>query len=173
MVLFAIDTDFAVATHKLIRLQDRSQGDVALAAHEVQQCVDTCRMLFHDLRVFDKAPNGTYTNFLLQGFRGVSRQVLLGTGGSVAFGWPTVSETDDLLKDAVLHSKKLYKAASLFFQYNYPHHAWRTRFAAFSLEIEMTHAVRRGHIHALAGKEGCNPVRAWQQFFEGFPHVLR
>ena len=37
----------------------------------------------------------------------------------------------------------------------------------------MAHAVRRGHIHALAGKEGCNPVRAWQQFFEGFPHPMR
>ena len=66
LVLFAIDTDFAVAAHKLIRLQDQVAPDVAVAAHEVQQCVDTCRMLFHEGRVFDRAPNGSYTNHLLQ-----------------------------------------------------------------------------------------------------------
>lgn len=173
MVLFAVDTDFAVATHRLVRLQDASEPDISVAAHEVQECVDICRVLFHDGRVFDKAPNGTYTNHLLQGFRGVSRQLLLRTGGAVSFGWPSASEEGALLKDAVIHAKALFKSASMFFSYNFPHHAWRTRFEAFHLSSSITHAVRRGHITALAEKEGVQPERAWQQFFEALPHAMR
>ena len=94
MVMFAIDTDFAVATHKLVRLQDKSQPDVSLAAHEVQHCLDTCRTLFLDGRIFDRASNGTYTNHLLRGFAGVSQQLLVGRGGAVQFGWPSALEDD-------------------------------------------------------------------------------
>ena len=173
MVMFAIDTDFAVATHKLVRLQDKSQPDVSLAAHEVQQCLDTCRTLFLEARIFDRAPNGTYTNHLLRGFAGVSQQLLLGNGASVLFGWPSAHEDNGFLKDAVEHAKKLYKAVSLFFHYNFPNHAWRTRFEAFSLSTTMSHSHRRGHILALAEKEGVDPHRAWEQFFEGFPHAMR
>lgn len=172
MVLFAIDTDFAVATHKLVRVQDRSDADIALAADEVQACVDTCRVLFEDGRIFDKAPNGTYTNHLLHGFKGVTRQLLVGAGGHVAFGWPNLAD-DTLLKEAVLHAKKLYRAVAMFFQYNFPHHAWRTRFQAFSLDGPLSHTARRSHILALAGKEGVDPGRAWEQFFEALPHVMR
>ena len=174
MVLFAIDTDFAVAVHKLVRLQDKEEPDVSIAASEVQHCVDTCRVLFEHGRVFDKTPNGTYTNSLLQGFRGVSRGVLLANGDRVDFGWPDVRS--DLLKDAVLHAKKLYKAASLFFAYNFPHHSWRTRFQAFSSctgVVEIADHVKRGHIRELAKKEGVDEIRAWEQFFEALPHVRR
>jgi hypothetical protein len=173
MVMFAIDTDFAVATHKLVRIQDVSQPDVALAAHEVQECVDVCRTLFQDGRIFDRAPNGTYTNRLLHGFAGVSQEILLGSGGSVVFGWPAAAEDAGYLREAVVHAKKLYKAVCLFFGYNFPHHAWRTRFEAFRLGTPMSQGHRRAHIQALAVKEGCDPVRAWQQIFEALPHVER
>ena len=113
MVMFAIDTDFAVAVHKLVRLQDQPAPDVSTAMTEVQHCVDTCRVLFEQGRVFDKLPNGTYTNQLLQGFRNVASGVLLGNGVRDKFGWPDVA--GDLLKEVVLHAKKLYQAASLFF----------------------------------------------------------
>ena len=112
MVMFAIDTDFAVAVHKLVRLQDQGEPAVSVAMTEVQHCVDTCRVLFEQGRVFDKLPNGTYTNQLLQGFRNVASGVLLGNGVRDKFGWPDVA--GDLLKEAVLHAKKLYQAASLF-----------------------------------------------------------
>ena len=173
MVMFAIDTDFAVATHKLVRVQDKSQPDVSLAAHEVQQCLDTCRALFLEGRIFDRAANATYTNHLLRGFAGVSQQLLVGAGGSVQFGWPSPFQDDGYLKDAVEHGKKLYKAVSLFFQYNFPQHAWRTRFEAFSLSTAMSHTHRRGHIVALSEKEGLDPHRAWEQFFEAIPHAMR
>ena len=174
LVLFAIDTDFAVAAHKLIRLQDQVAPDVALAVHEVQQCVDTCRMLFHEGRVFDRAPNGTYTNHLLQGFYGVSRELVLcdREQRTVKFGWPAPT-ADGLLKDAVAYAKKLYKAVSLCFQYNFPQHAWRTRFQAFCLSSHISHATRRDHIQQLAAKEGVDPARAWTQFFEALPHAMR
>ena len=174
LVLFAIDTDFAVAAHKLIRLQDQVAPDVSVAAHEVQHCDDTCRMLFRDGRVFDRAPNGTYTNHLLQGFYGVSRELVLcdREQRTVKFGWPAATE-DGLLKDAVAYAKKLYKAVNLCFQYNFPQHAWRTRFQAFCLSSHITHATRLEHIHALAAKEGVDPARAWTQFFEAFPHATR
>ena len=174
LVLFAIDTDFAVAAHKLIRLQDQAGPDVAVAAHEVQQCVDTCRVLFHEGRVFDRAPNGTYTNHLLQGFYGISRELVLSDREqrTVKFGWPAPTE-DGLLKDAVAYARKLFKAVSLCFQYNFPQHSWRTRFQAFCLSSHIAHSTRRGHIHALATKEGVDPARAWTQFFEAFPHAVR
>lgn len=174
LVMFAMDTDFAVAAHKLLRLQDRTQPDVSVAAHEVQQCVDTTRVLFHEGRVFDRAPNGTYTNALLQGFYGVSRELVLGDAAqrSVKFGWPAATPTS-LLKEAVLHGKKLHKAASLCFQYNFPHHAWRARFQAFSLSSNISHGIRREHITSLAEKEGVDPTRAWAQFFEALPHAMR
>ena len=173
MVMFAIDTDFAVATHKLVRVQDKSQADVSLAAHEVQQCLDTCRTLFLEGRIFDRAPNGTYTNHLLRGFAGVSQQLLVGRGGAVQFGWPSALEDDGYLKEAVEHGKKLYKSVLHFLQYNFPHHAWRTRFEAFSLGTSMSHTHRRTHISLLAEKEGVDPHRAWEQFFEGLPHASR
>ena len=174
LVLFAINTDFAVAAHKLTRLQDQVAPDVAVAAQEVQQCVDTCKMLFHDGRVFDRAPNGTYTNHLLQGFYGVSRELVLSDREqrTIKFGWPAPTE-DGMLKDAVAYARKLYKAVSLCFQYNFPHHAWRTRFQAFCLCSHVTHATRREHIQMLAAKEGVDPARAWLQFFEAFPHAMR
>ena len=174
LVLFAIDTDFAVAAHKLIRLQDQVAPDVSKAAEEVQQCVDTCRVLFHEGRVFDKAANGTYTNHLLQGFYGVSRELVLcdREQRTIKFGWPAATE-DGLLKDAVAYAKKLHKAVILCFQYNFPMHAWRTRFQAFCLSSHITHATRREHIQALATKEGVDPARAWTQFFEAFPYAMR
>ena len=174
LVLFAIDTDFAVAAHKLIRLQDQVVPDVSVAAHEVQHCDDTCRMLFRDGRVFDRAPNGTYTNHLLQGFYGVSRELVLcdREQRTVKFGWPAATE-DGLLKDAVAYAKKLYKAVNLCFQYNFPQHAWRTRFQAFCLSSHISHATRRDHIQQLAAKEGVDPARAWAQFFEALPHAMR
>ena len=64
MVMFAVDTDFAVVTHKLVRLQDKSKPYVSMAVHEVQQCIDTCRVLFLEGRIFDKAPNGIYKNIV-------------------------------------------------------------------------------------------------------------
>ena len=76
-------------------------------------------------------------------------------------------------KDAVKHGKKLYKAVSLFFSYNFPQHAWRTRFEAFSLCTEMSHTYRRTHISSLAQKESVEPQRAWEQFFEAIPHAMR
>jgi hypothetical protein len=173
MVMFAIDTDFAVATHKLVRVQDKSDSDVSLAAREVQECLDVCRVLFSEGRIFDRAPNGTYTNRLLTGFAGVSQQVLLGVGGAVQFGWPNPQEDGGYLMDAVRHAKKLYKGVHLFFMYNFPHHAWRTRFEAFNLATPMSQTRRRGHIMALAEKEGVDPVRSWEQCFEALPHVTR
>ena len=171
LVLFAIDTDFAVAVHKLVRQQDGEQPDVATAASEVQACVDVCRVLFEHGRIFDKKPNGTYTNSLLQGFKGVSQAVLLANGERMEFGWPEPGS--ELLKDAVLHAKKLYKACSLFFSYNYPHHAWRMRFQAFVVGVEISDQVRRTHIREIAAKEGVDPERSWEQFFEAMPHVKR
>jgi hypothetical protein len=131
-------------------------------------------MLFRDGRVFDRAPNGTYTNHLLQGFYGVSRELVLcdREQRTVKFGWPAATE-DGLLKDAVAYAKKLYKAVNLCFQYNFPQHAWRTRFQAFCLRSHITHATRQEHILALAAKEGVDPARAWTQFFEAFPHATR
>ena len=174
LVLFAIDTDFAVAAHKLIRLQDQVAPDVAVAAHEVQQCVDTCRVLFHEGRVFDRAPNGSYTNHLLQGFYGVSRELVLcdREQRTVKFGWPAATE-DGMLKDAVVYARKLYKAVNLCFQYNFPQHAWRTRFQAFCLSNHISHTIRRDHIQKLAAKEGVDEARAWTQFFEALPHAMR
>ena len=174
LVMFAVDTDFAVAAHKLIRLQDTVGPDVSVAAHEVQQCADVCRMLFHEGRVFDRAPNGTYTNHLLQGFYGVSRELVLSDREqkAVKFGWPAATD-EGLLKEAVEYARKLYKAVNLRFQYNFPHYAWRTRFQAFCLTSQIAHTTRRSHIQALAAKEGVDPARAWQQFFEGFPHAVR
>ena len=64
-------------------------------------------------------------------------------------------------------------AVSLFFSYNLPQHAWRTRFEAFSLCTEMSHTHRRTHITALAQKESVEPQRAWEQFFEALPHAMR
>ena len=91
----------------------------------------------------------------------------------MSFGWPSASEEGGLLKDAVIHAKALFKSASMFFSYNFPHDAWRARFEAFRLSSSITHAVRRGRITALAEKEGVEPERAWQQFFEALPHAMR
>jgi hypothetical protein len=173
MVLFAIDTDFAVATHKLVRVQDAAQPDVSLAGHEVRDCLDVCRVLLHERRIFDRNANGTYTNRLLHGFAGVSQQVLLGQGGSVQFGWPNPEDDTGYLRPAVVHAEKLYKAVSLFFAYNFPDYAWRTRFEAFNLASPMSQTHRRGHVLKLAEKEGLNPAQTWQQFFEALPHAQR
>ena len=65
-----------------------------------------------------------YTNHLLQGFYGGSRELVLcdREQRTVKFGWPAATE-DGLLKDAVAYAKKLYKAFNLCFQYNFPQHA--------------------------------------------------
>ncbi len=132
------------------------------------------RMLFHECRVFDRVPNGTYTNHLLQGFYGVSRELVQcdREQRTIQFEWPASTE-DGLLKDALAYARKLHKAVSLCFQYNSPQHAWRTRFQAFCLSSHIAHATRREHIQALAAKEGVDPARAWTQFFEAFPHAMR
>ena len=80
LVTFAVDADFAVATLKLVREQDRTMPDVALCCSQVLHCVETCQALFNDCHIFDEAPNGTYTNQLLHSLRGLQRRTVLGGG---------------------------------------------------------------------------------------------
>ena len=174
LVLFALDADFAVATHKLVRVQDKTQADIALTQSEVQSTLDTCKALFDDGHVFNEAPNGTYTNALLQGLKGVQRIVLLGGGEEAIFGWPEAISSD-LLKEPVRHARRLYKLSKSFFQLNFPDYDWRNKFGAFHMGSKHTVAlpVRLEWVEALAKHENLDPVQTRFQFENALPHVQR
>ncbi len=172
LVDFAIDCDFAVATHKLVAMQDASSPDVSLAGAEVAECVETCHALFYIGRVFDEAPNATYTNTLLQSLRGVSRQVIL-DGRACEIGWPRAAESQ-WMRGPVRHARKLYAIAKEFMQLNFPDYSWRTKFAAFACgEHKLPTELRLGYVEELAVKEGLDPIQTRTQFECALPHLER
>ncbi len=130
LVIFAIDCDFAVATNLLTRLQDKSSPDIAVAQEEVHDCVEICRALFDEGLIFEEAPNGTYTNALLQSLQKTSHEIRLGRGQVGVLGWPNHSES--ALKRPVEHARKLFQLAKSFFDLNYPGYTWRAKFATFT-----------------------------------------
>ena len=130
LVIFAIDCDFAVATNLLTRLQDKSSPDIAVAQEEVHDCVEICRALFDEGLIFEEAPNGTYTNALLQSLQKTSHEIRLGRGQVGVLGWPNHSES--ALKRPVEHSRNLFQLAKSFFDLNYPGYTWRAKFATFT-----------------------------------------
>lgn len=109
LVMFAMDTDFAVITHRLTRVQDQSTPDVSLHGHQMVETLDMCSVLFRDLRVFDKEPNGTYTNSLLHSFSKVERTIILQDGIQQKVGWPTGPCHRELFDKLKLHAQKLYE----------------------------------------------------------------
>ena len=172
LLLFAVDTDFAVATHRLVRLQDAQEPDVALSGEQCLDCLDTCRVLFQDGRIFDRTPNGTYTSHLIHGLKAVPLESFtLPDGTSVRFGWP--SDDKDVLEKAVVHARKLFQTVSLFFDLNFPDYAWRSKFTAFSCTSTLPQSTKEEHIRALAKKEGLSESRAAAQFREATVHVIR
>ncbi len=172
LILFSIDADFAVVTHKLIRLQDCESPDVALSAMEVLTCLETCQALFDEGRIFDKEPNDTYTNSLLQGLEQLERTIFRdGTSGKI--GWPDAADSQ-LMGKVVKHARKLYSMAKGFFPLNFPDHDWRTRFSAFACgKDQLPRHLRFQHVEELAKKEGLNPAETRQQFACALPHMAR
>ena len=115
LVLFAIDTDFAFVTYKLVRVQDKTSPDIALSAAEVLECVEVCQALFLHGRIFDKEPNNTYTNALLQGLSSLQREVVLPGVGVGVVGWPDLAADSQLWAKPVEHARQLYQYAKTFF----------------------------------------------------------
>ncbi len=77
LVLFALDSDFAVATYALTRAQDASCPDVALSATQALRCLEICEALFRDAGALHFIPNGAHTSSLLHGIR-ARRETLCG-----------------------------------------------------------------------------------------------
>ena len=179
MVMFAVDTDFAVATYRLTQVQDQSEADASLSVSQVQKCLDECCVMFEEGRVFEKhsVPNGTYTNALLHSFFNVSKRVILRDGSEERFGWPRAhADEGGLLHQPVAHAKRLYRSVKLFLDLNFPHHSWRSRLCAFNLEPEggtSSTAAKRENIKAFAVKEGVDASRAAIQFLDATVHVRR
>ena len=174
LVLFAIDTDFAFVTYKLVRVQDKTSPDIALSAAEVLECIEVCQALFLHGRIFDKEPNGTYTNALLQGLSSLQREVVLPGVGVGVVGWPDLAADSQLWAKPVEHARQLYQYAKTFFDLNFPHYSWRVKFGAFDLgERKLAHDTRVDYISQIAVKEGLDPLEARLQFCTALPHMER
>ena len=152
LVIFAVDTDFATVTHILVRVQDSISPDVSLSVAQVLDCLETCKALFKQGRIFEAAPNGTYTNELLRN--------LCASRRAREFGWPDQRASSQALAKPMSYAKKLYQTVEEFFNLNFPDHAWRQKFAAFHCGPDQKLALdtRLRYIEELAAKEGLDKV---------------
>ena len=176
LIVFAIECDFAVATHMLIAVQDQQSPDVSLTAGQVLDILAVCEALFHDGAIFAEEPNYTYTNIMLHSLRRGAREVDVARRGErerlyAQIGWPRESETYKELHD---FSESLYTMCKAFFHLNFPDHSWRTKFAAFDCgRNKLPEALRLRYVEELAVKEGINKVQARHQFQAVIPVTNR
>jgi hypothetical protein len=177
LVCFAIESDFAFATHLLTKVQDESQPDASLTAYQAQTCLDTCEVLFLEGAVFSSDRNGTFTSTLLHGLR--ERHVL--PPGFFAdrdtpysdIGWPTDLSLIDVDRP-LLFARDLYSATKLFFDINYPDHSWRAKFGCFNEgEGRYAESIRLTCVEELAVKEDLCPVKCRNQFCQILPLLRR
>ena len=128
LIIFAMDSEFAVVTTLLVRLQDASQADVALTLPQMTETLEICEALFLEGRCLrlDRT-NATYSSILL---RSLSR---LSAKASAALGWPSGVKFDSAdLAGAKEYGKTLYKMTKDFMLLHFPHYSWRNKFGAFN-----------------------------------------
>ena len=168
LIIFGLDADFAVATQRLIRVQDGSQPDLALTTAQVAEAVEVVDALFKQGQVFLPEAEDLYTSQLLVGLG------RLPVAARSQLKWPDLARDAWDLTAARRYANTLATMTRQFYKLNFPEYAWRNKFGAFNCGPgTMPLQLRLGYIVDLAKKEGLKPHAVRSQFLTAMPHMKR
>jgi len=166
LIMFGIYCDFAMATQRLIRVQDQISPDLSLTSLQVAEKLEVVEAVFQEGQVFLPEAEGLYTSQLLRSLR------KLGARSLERLRWEAEPDMD--LSAPKEYAATLHVMTKKFFKLNFPDYSWRHKFSALNCGKGcLPQQLRLQYVAELAKKEKLDPSAARSQFLKALPHMTR
>jgi hypothetical protein len=164
-ILFAIDTDFAIAAGILLRLQDVRVRSAIVSRREARECLQQIEALFKNHGIFRTEAHWTYTQTMLRNLSTVRE-----TPEGGAIGWKfNFAAKQTLLNECKVYACDLYDMTKAFFDLNFPDDGLRAKFEAFDMKSDIHMNTRITFVKDLCKHEGLDHSKVTPAFTLAFP----